>query len=154
SASTGSIWFLANYKWWSEGKNLVDKQGDSFVVGLDQKDVVDAMNYFKRFLDDGEIPKSLLGVSDWSDPAIVAGLTQGTAAMGFMPPATFRQILSIYAKANPGKPIPLKSGLAPGINGPSISLYGGRSLGINANTKHPAEAWKLLKFLNSQQVFT
>jgi multiple sugar transport system substrate-binding protein len=154
SASAGSVWFLANYKWWTDGKALVERKGDTFSIGVTPDDVAGTMTYFKRFIDTGETPRALLGVSDWGDPAIVSGLSLGNIAIGAMPPATLRQVLEVYAKANPGKPLPFATGPIPG-NGKTggVSHLGGRMLAINANSRHPEEAWKLVLFLNSKLVF-
>lgn len=153
SASSGSIWFLANYYWWGNGKTLVKQQGDKFSVGVDAADVASAMTYFKTFLDNGSTPKSMLSASDWSDPSIIRGLVNGNIAIGIMPPATFRQVLDAYKAAHPGAPVPFTSGPVPSGSKGEASHLGGRMLAINANTAHPKAAWKLIQFLNSKAVF-
>ena len=62
-------------------------------------------------------------------------------------------MLKAYADANPGKPAPFASGTFPHPDGSKSSMIGGRMLVINANTKHPDEAWKFVKFMASEQVF-
>ena len=50
SSSSGAIWFLANYHWWSNGKALVVQKDDgTYALGRDAEDIADAMTYFKSF---------------------------------------------------------------------------------------------------------
>jgi multiple sugar transport system substrate-binding protein len=154
SAASGSLWFLANYVWWSNGKSLVERDGSSFHMGVTAKDIASAMAYYKSYLDDGDTPKSMLGVSDWGDPAIVRGLVDGNIAIGIMPPASFKGVTDAYAAAHPGDALPFVSGPVPRSSVVGTSHLGGRMLGINADTKHQAEAWKLVQFLNDKALFT
>ena len=154
SASSGSLWFLANYNWWSNGKALIVEKDKTFSLGVDKADVVGTMNYFKSYLDNGDTPKSMLGVSDWADPVIIRGLADGTIAIGIMPPASFREVMNAYAAANPGKAAPLTSGPVPQGTTVGTSHLGGRMLGISATSKHPGEAWKLVQFLNDASIFS
>ena len=154
SASSGSIWFLANYYWWANGKALVVQQNNEFALGVGASDVATAMNYFKGFLDDGSTPKSMLAVSDWADPVIVRGLVDGSIGMAIMPPASFREVMAAYKKAHPDETLPFTSGPVPSGTNVGTTHLGGRMLGINANTKHSAEAWKLVQFLNDKGLFS
>jgi multiple sugar transport system substrate-binding protein len=154
SAASGSLWFLANYLWWSNGKALVERDGAGFRMGVGPADIASAMAYYKSYLDDGDTPKSMLGVSDWGDPAIMRGLVDGSIAIGIMPPASFKGVTDAYAAANPGKAPPFVSGPVPRGSMVGTSHLGGRMLGINAGTKHAAEAWKLVQFLNDKALFT
>jgi multiple sugar transport system substrate-binding protein len=72
-----------------------------------------------------------------------------------MPPANFRQIVAAWRARNPnaGDP-PLLSAVMPTELPTSVVNFGGRSLGINANTQHPDAAWKLVQFLKSKPIFT
>ena len=148
SSSGGTMWFLANYYWWSNGLNLVEKNSSGkYVIGLKVKDVVEAMKYFDSFLKEGLAPQSMLGVSSWADPAVMSNLLSENQAIGVMPPATLRAIL----KKKPD--LSLISYEIPKGRVTRTSHLGGRMLGINAYTKHPKESWKLLKFLTSAKVF-
>ncbi len=154
SAASGSIWFLANYLWWSNGKALVVENGKSFAMGVSPTDISATMSYFKSYLDDGDTPKSMLGVSDWADPAIVRGLVDGSIGIGVMPPASFRQVIDAYVAMHPGEKPPFASGPIPRGTMIGTSHLGGRMLGINANTKHATEAWRLVEFLSRKGLFT
>ncbi|HEX2556088.1 MAG TPA: extracellular solute-binding protein [Microvirga sp.] len=154
SSSSGAIWFLANFHWWSNGKALVvQRDNGSYAVGLTADDIADTMKYYKSFIDEGDNPKSNLAASDAHDPAIVRAMVTGEQAMAAMPPNTYKQVLQAYADANPGKPLPFASSPFPKGTEASRSMIGGRMLVINANTKHPEAAWKLAKYLASENVF-
>jgi multiple sugar transport system substrate-binding protein len=154
SSASGAIWFLANFYWWSHGKALIIQKSDgSYAVGVTPADVAEAMRYFKSYMDQGDNPKSNLAASDAHDPSILRALVSGNQAMAAMPPNTYQQVLQAYADANPGKPAPFVSSPFPHPDGTKSSMIGGRMLVINANTKHPKEAWKFVRFMASQQVF-
>lgn len=155
SSASGTLWFLANYYWWSNGEALVERKEDgSFGMDLTAADVTEAMDYFKSYLDDGEMPTSMLGVSDWADPAIIRGLVEGQNAIGIMPPNTFQAVLDAYAAAHPGEKLPFVSGPVPKGSETRATHLGGRMLAINANTENPEAAWKLVRFLAEEEIFT
>jgi multiple sugar transport system substrate-binding protein len=154
SSASGAIWFLANFYWWSEDKALIVQKSDgSYALGLTAQDVAAAMKYFKDFMDNGDNPKSNLAASDAHDPAIIRALVAGDQAMGAMPPNTYKSLLAAYKEANPDKPAPFASAPFPHTSDTKSSMFGGRMLIINANTKHPDAAWKFVKFMSSQKVF-
>jgi multiple sugar transport system substrate-binding protein len=154
SSASGAIWFLANFYWWSHGKALIVQKADgSYAIGLTPADVAEAMRYYKSYLDEGDNPKSNLAASDAHDPSIVRALASGNQAMAAMPPNTYQQVLQAYADANPGQAAPFVSAPFPHRDGTKSSMIGGRMLVINANTKHPKEAWRFVKFMASREVF-
>jgi multiple sugar transport system substrate-binding protein len=154
-SASGAIWFLANYYWWSNGKALVVQKPDgSYGMNLTAADIAESMHYFKSFITEGHNPTSNLSASDAHDPAILQALVAGTQGIGTMPPNTYKQVLETYAAANPGKPLPFVSGPFPKGSVTRTSNIGGRMLGININSKHPAEAWKLVKYLATEPIFT
>ena len=154
-SASGAIWFLANYHWWSNGKALVVQKPDgSYGMNLAAADIADTMRYFKSFLTEGHNPTSNLSASDAHDPAILQALVTGKQGIGTMPPNTFKQVLEAYAAANPGQPLPFVSGPFPKGSVTRTSNIGGRMLGINVNSKNPAEAWKLIQYLASEPIFT
>ncbi len=156
SAATNSIWFIANYYWWNHGRALVvAKTGGGFGLGLDQNDIADAIRYFDDYLKQGDTPKSMLAISNWGDPAIIEAMASGEQAIATMPPANFKQIVAAWRARNPtGGDPPLLSALMPTELAASVVNVGGRSLAINANTKDPDAAWKLVQFLKSKVIFT
>jgi multiple sugar transport system substrate-binding protein len=154
SSASGAIWFLANFYWWSNGKALiVQRDNGSYALGLTADDIAECMKYYKDFIDKGDNPRSNLSASDAHDPSIIRAMVTGEQAMAAMPPNTFKQVLQAYADANPGKPLPFASSPFPKGSVASTSMIGGRMLVINANTKHPKEAWELVKYLASENVF-
>ncbi|HEY1328181.1 MAG TPA: extracellular solute-binding protein [Casimicrobiaceae bacterium] len=154
-SASGAIWFLANFYWWSNGKAMVVQKPDgSYGMNLTTADIVDCMRYFKSFLTEGHNPTSNLSASDAHDPAILQALVNGQQAMAAMPPNTYKQVLEMYTAANPGKPLPFVSGPFPKGSVTRSSMIGGRMLVINANSKHPQEAWKLIEYLASEPIFT
>jgi len=154
-SSSGAIWFLANFYWWSNGKAMVVQKPDgTYGMNLTVADIADCMHYYKSFLTEGHNPTSNLSASDAHDPAILQALVTGQQAMAAMPPNTYKQVLEMYTAANPGKPLPFVSGPFPKGSVTRSSMIGGRMLVINPNSKHPQEAWKLVKFLASEPIFT
>ncbi|MDP9045305.1 MAG: extracellular solute-binding protein [Pseudomonadota bacterium] len=154
SGSSGGMWFLANYYWWSHGVELVSGHADgSFSIGLDRAAIASAMQYFKTFLAAGHAPAAVVSYNDAHDPAIMNGLAQGHQAIGIMPVNTYKQLLKMCADANPGRRVPLTSGLVPAGTRPGLTHVGGRTLAINANTKQAEASWKLIQYLNTPEVF-
>jgi multiple sugar transport system substrate-binding protein len=154
-SASGAIWFLANFYWWSNGKAMVVQKPDAtYGMNLTVSDITDCMRYFKSFLTEGHNPTSNLSASDAHDPAILQALVNGQQAMAAMPPNTYKQVLEMYATANPGKPLPFVSGPFPKGSVTRSSMIGGRMLVVNANSKYPQESWKLIRFLASEPIFT
>ena len=153
SASNNSIWFLANYYWWSNGKELVvEADGGGFETGITVDEIVEAMQYYHSFIQEGHNPEVMLAVTSWFDPAILEGMTNGEQAIAIMPPNNFKQILAAFEERNPGIEPPFVTTTTPGgPEGPKTNI-GGRMLGINANTEHPEVAWKLVEFMTREQV--
>jgi multiple sugar transport system substrate-binding protein len=147
SSSDSGIWFLLNYYLWSNGKSLVEKGSDgTYQVGASAEDLTQAINYFNSFIQKGIDPKSTLGIAAYSDAQLVNQVAQGSCAIGFFPPQTFRQA----QKQSGGK---LQTAPVPGGTKTRISHLGGRVLGINPHTKYPKEAWQFLNYLLSAQTF-
>jgi multiple sugar transport system substrate-binding protein len=154
SAASGAIWFLANFYWWSHDKSLIIQKDDgSYAIGVTPADVVEAMKYYKSFMDGGDNPAANLAASDAHDPSIMRALATGEQAIAAMPPNTYKEVIKAYQDANPGKTPPFASGTFPHPDGTKSSMIGGRMLVINASTQHPQEAWKFVKFMASQKVF-
>ncbi len=148
-ASAGGAWFLVNYYLWSNGYTFVkqDPATGSWSLGLSEDNVVEAIKYFKKFFEEEASPRSLIGVNSWADPVILHGFESGAFPIIFIPPATLKAVLA-------EKPdLPVKSGLVPRGRVKRISHLGGRALGVSKYTKHPEEAWRLLSFLASKEVF-
>jgi multiple sugar transport system substrate-binding protein len=154
-SASGAIWFLANFYWWSNGKAMVVQKPDgSYGMNLTAADIAECMRYYKSFLTEGHNPTSNLSASDAHDPAILQALVNGQQAMAAMPPNTYKQVLETYAAAHPGQPVPFVSAPFPKGSVTRTSMIGGRMLVINANSKHPQEAWKLVRYLATEPIFT
>ena len=154
SGPSNTIWFLANYYWWSNGSALVVADGDGFTTGITVEQIAGAMAYYDSFFKEGHNPESMLGITSWFDPAILEGMTNGEQGIAIMPPQQFKQILAAWRERNPGKEPPFLTATTPGgPEGPKTHL-GGRMLGINANTEHPEVAWKLVEFMTRGDVLT
>ncbi|MEM5502955.1 sugar ABC transporter substrate-binding protein [Ahrensia kielensis] len=148
------IWFPVNYYLWSNDKGFIVEDGNGgYKLGVTKEDVVDAMNYFKSFIDDGEAPSSIVTIDQPHDPSILQALLDGQQAMAVMPTNTYRQLLSAFEEANPGEPVPFMSGPMMAGTGEPKTHLGGRTLVVNENTANPEDAWKLVQFLTSAQLF-
>lgn len=148
------VWFPVNYYLWSNDKGFVVEDGNGgYKLGVTKDDVVEAMKYFKSFIEDGEAPQSIVTIDQPHDPSLLQALLSGKQAMALMPTNTYRQLLSAYEEANAGKPVPFTSGpMMAGTNSPQTHL-GGRTLVVNENTANPEDAWKLVQFLTSAHLF-
>jgi multiple sugar transport system substrate-binding protein len=154
-SASGAIWFLANFYWWSNGKAMVVQKPDgTYGMDLSVADIADSMRYFKSFIAEGHNPTSNLSASDAHDPAILQALVNGQQAMAAMPPNTYKQVLETYQAAHPGQPAPFVSAPFPKGSVTRTSMFGGRMLVINAGSKHPQEAWKLVRYLATEPIFT
>lgn len=153
-AAANQIWFPVNYWLWSNGAGFVVDDGNGgYKVGVEQAQLVEAMTYFKSFIDDGEAPESIVTIDQPHDPVLLQALIAGKQAAALMPTNTYRQLLSAFEDANPGKPVPFASGpMMAGSESPKTHL-GGRTLAVNANTDEPEAAWKLVQFLTEANLF-
>ena len=61
SGPSNTIWFLANYYWWSNGSALVVADGDGFATGITVEQIAEAMAYYDSFFKEGHNPESMLG---------------------------------------------------------------------------------------------
>jgi multiple sugar transport system substrate-binding protein len=147
SAPDSGIWPLVNYYLWSNGATLVDETSPGqWQITATAQQLMAAMDYFNAFFVDGSAPESLITVNAWGDPEILGGLGRGDCAITVFPPQTFRA-----AQAQSEQP--LLTGQIPAGSVKRISHLGGRALGINANTKHPAEAYQFLSYLVGPETF-
>lgn len=103
------------------------------------------MEYFNSLFTTKATPRSMIAVESINDPQLVSGVAGGTVAMTMMAPQTLRQARKTSTKVVTAvMPAGLKDG---------NTHLGGRSLGINASTDHPEEAWEFVKYLNSAKAF-
>lgn len=139
-------WFPINYYLWAHGTQLIQADGETWTVAVDESDLVEAMEYFDAYFTQGITPTALQAITDYGDPSIVGALDDGSFAMTFMPPAAFRA-----AREKVGAELrtaPMPGGLEDGS-----THLGGRALGINANCEEPEAAWEFISFLRSPETF-
>ena len=155
SSASNTIWFAANCWWWTHGQNLIVKKPEGgYGLGLNAADIVACIDYFNGMIKDGAIPREMLAVSAWGDPAVIEPMVAGDGLAMLVPPANFKHAVAEWGEKHPGATLPFASALVPAASAGSTSILGGRMLVINANTKHQQECWKLLQFLSTQKFFT
>jgi multiple sugar transport system substrate-binding protein len=148
SCGTPGIWFELNFYWWSHGWDLIaDAGGGKFKIGITQDQIAQGFDYYNQFFKDGDNPRANLSICLWSAPELVEGMASGNMAIVSVPDAVGVQIVNAWKQRNPGKPVPLAAAIHPAdVNG-SKTFFGGRSLGISANSKNVEASWKLIRFL-------
>ncbi len=147
--------FMVNYFLWSNGSTIVDDDGKGgFKIGTTKEQLVEAMEYYKTYLDEGLVPKSILSQSTAHDPSGLQPILDDKQAMAIVPIAVIRGLVEGYKASHPDKPMALDTGLTPQGRTKGLTHLGGRTLVINSATKHPKEAWLLLKHLISPAIMT
>ncbi|MBW1961113.1 MAG: extracellular solute-binding protein [Deltaproteobacteria bacterium] len=151
SAPTNSIWFFLNFYWWSHGWALVDRAADgSYYMNITPEQIAEGFDYYKSYFDQGLNPKSMLGITNWGAQELIEGMVRGDFSIISTPEFVLSQIEAAYKARYPNKPNPFASEIHPRE---SVTFVGGRQLGINVNTKHPDEAYKLVMYLISEPIF-
>src|SRR5699024_2587969 len=138
--------FPINYYLWAHGTQLIQADGETWTVAVDESDLVEAMEYFDAYFTQGITPTALQAITDYGDPSIVGALDDGSFAMTFMPPAAFRA-----AREKVGAELrtaPMPGGLEDGSTHP-----GGRALAVHANRTGPEAAWDVPSLLPRAQTF-
>jgi multiple sugar transport system substrate-binding protein len=149
SCGTPAIWFFLNFYWWSKGWALIDKGPDGkFFINISADQIAEGFDYYNQFLKDGDNPKSNLSICLWGAPEIIEDMVKGEAAFASVPDAVGVQIVNTFKQRFPDKPVPFAAATHPAdVNG-SKTFFGGRSLGISANSKHVDAAWQLIRSLS------
>lgn len=149
TCGTPTIWFLTNFYIWSKGWAFIDQQpnGGKYFVNITPDQIAEAFEYYKSYLDQGHNPKSNLSICLWGAPEIVEGMVNGDIAFASVPDAVGVQIVNAFKQRNPGKPVPFAAAPHPADANGSKTFFGGRHIAISANTKHPEQAWRLVRFL-------
>ncbi len=124
---------------WSNGGHIFDDRGRLVLDSPQNREALHTLvNLIYR---DGVSP---LAVTTFMEEDCRHAFEQGYAALMYNWPYA-------YALMNqPGSPVQGKFGLLPVVHGPegrSTSCFGGGNLGINAYSRHPEAAWKLVHFL-------
>lgn len=139
------IWHFANVYLWSHGASVIKNNGGKWTPGASDSQLADAISYFKSFVDKGYTPTNVLSIPLAGDAVIAGGLSKGTCAMAVQIPQQFAVSLA-------GNKSLLSAPLPAGPDGLQLQM-GGRSLSINANSKHPKEAWEFIRYITSRKVF-
>jgi len=152
SGATNSIWFFCNFYWWSHGWSLVERAPDgTYQIGITPEQIAEAFDYYKSYLDQGLNPQSMLSITNWGAQELIEGMVRGDFAIISTPEFVLSQIEDAWTARYPDQPAPLASTIHPKE---SITFVGGRQLGINVNTEHPEEAYRVVQYLISWPIFS
>src|SRR5215475_10539906 len=155
SGATNSIWFFCNFYWWSHGWALVDRAPDGkYIMSITVDQIAEAFDYYHSYLKEGHNDKSMLAVTNWGAQELIEGMVQGTIAVISTPEFVLTQIEDAYKARFPEKPMPFASTIHPKDKNGSKTFVGGRQLAINVNTKHPDEAFQVIKYLLRPEIFS
>jgi multiple sugar transport system substrate-binding protein len=94
SAPTSAQWFPINYYLWDHGWNLVEQDGDEWTTGVSSSDLASTIDYFSEMFSSGASSTSNIAIADYADPQIAGALSDGSCAMSYEPPQSFRAIES------------------------------------------------------------
>jgi len=154
TSSANTIWFLANFNWWSDGGSLVvDDGSDGYKVGISAEQVAGVIDYFDTYLKEDLTTPGSLGLDAWNDPAVLEPMVAGDQFAALVPVFTARDMLANWRGRNPDQELPFMTAMTPSGSGQPSTHLGGQSMCVNANTEHPEEAWKLMQWLNSWEFF-
>jgi multiple sugar transport system substrate-binding protein len=154
ASSANTIWFLANYYWWSNGAALVVGDGrGGYTTGITAEQIADSIEYYGAYLEEGLTTEGSLGIDAWNAPEVIEPMLRGEQWAVMVPVFTADQMFADWRARNPGRELPFTTAMVPRGSGQSTTHLGGHALCINAHTEQPAEAWKLLQYLASWEFF-
>jgi multiple sugar transport system substrate-binding protein len=154
TSAANTIWFLANFNWWSDGGTLVESDGaGGYRLGISADQVASVIDYYKTYLDEDLTVPGALAMDAWNDPTILEQMIAGDMFATSVPVFTAVQIFDQWRERNPEKELPFTTAMTPHGSGKPTTHLGGQSLCVNANTDYPEESWKLMQWLNSWEFF-
>lgn len=154
ASSANTIWFLANFHWWSDGGSLVVSDGaGGYEVGIEPEQVAAVIDYFGSYLSEELTTPGSLGLDNWADPAVLEPMIRGEQLATIVPVFTADQMFRDWRERNPDAAFPFTTAMTPHGSGEPTTHLGGQSLCINSNTEYPEESFKLLQWLNSWEFF-
>ena len=154
ASSANTIWFLANFHWWSDVGSLVVEDGaGGYTLGIDAEQVAAVIDYFGTYLSEELTTPGSLGLDNWADPAVLEPMLRGEQLATIMPVFTADQMFRDWRERNPDAEFPFTTAMTPHGSGEPTTHLGGQSLCINSNTAYPEESFKLLQWLNSWEFF-
>ncbi|WP_446453211.1 ABC transporter substrate-binding protein [Tuanshanicoccus yangjingiae] len=125
--------------------NFVYQNGGTILTedrksGYDLKETIEAIDYYFSFVNDGQSFRT------YKDADARAQLENGMAAMGVFGSWQLPAFLdNEYLSEN------FDVAELPSKDGKKASIYNGLGNAISANTEHPEEAWKFVKFLSGEE---
>lgn len=150
ASSANTIWFLANFNWWSDGGSLVVEDGKGgYKLGITAEQVAAVIGYFKTYLSEGLTTKGSLAIDAWNAPEVLEPMIRGEQMAAIVPVFTAAQIVADWRARNPGKELPFTTAMTPHGRGKPTTHLGGQSICINTASKQPEAAWKLMQWLSS-----
>jgi multiple sugar transport system substrate-binding protein len=154
ASSANTIWFLANYYWWSNGAALVVADGQGgYTTGISAEQIAESIAYYRTYLEEGLTTEGSLGIDAWNAPEVIEPMLRGEQWAVMVPVFTADQMFADWRARNPGAELPFSTAMVPRGSGASTTHLGGHALCINANTEHPEQAWQLVKYLTSWAFF-
>lgn len=154
ASSANTIWFLANYYWWSNGAALVVEDGQGgYTTGITAEQIAEAIEYYGTYLEEGLTTEGSLGIDAWNAPEVLEPMLRGEQWAVMVPVFTADQMFADWRARHPGEALPFITAMVPRGSGASTTHLGGHALCVNANSEHPEEAWELMQFLNSWEFF-
>ena len=154
TSAANTIWFLANFNWWSDGGSLVvDDGAGGYEVGISADQVASVIDYFKTYLDEELTVPGSLAMDAWNDPTILEQMLAGDMLATSVPVFTAVQLFDQWRERNPDQELPFTTAMTPHGSGQPTTHLGGQSMCINANTENLEETWKLMQWLNSWEFF-
>ena len=154
ASSANTIWFLANYYWWSNGAALVVEDGQGgYATGISAAQIAEAIEYYGTYLEEGLTTEGSLGIDAWNAPEVLEPMLRGEQWAVMVPVFTADQMFADWRARHPDEQLPFTTAMVPRGTGQSTTHLGGHALCVNASTEHPEEAWKLMQFLNSWEFF-
>jgi len=154
SSGANTIWFLANFNWWSDGGSLVvDDDSGGYKLGITAEQVASVIDYYNAYLEEDLTTPGSLGIDAWNAPEVMEPMVRGDQGAAIVPVFTAVQMFDSWRERNPGQDLPFTTAMTPHGSGQPTTHLGGQSLCVNANTEHPEESWKLMQWLNSWEFF-
>ena len=154
ASSANTIWFLANYYWWSNGAALVVDDGEGgYTTGITAAQIAEAIDYYGTYLDEDLTTAGSLGIDAWNAPEVLEPMLRGEQWAVMVPVFTADQMFADWRARHPGDELPFTTAMVPRGTGKSTTHLGGHALCVNAHSEHPEEAWKLIRFLTSWEFF-
>ncbi len=154
TSAANTIWFLANFNWWSDGGTLVESDGaGGYRLGISTDQVASVIDYYKTYLDEDLTVPGALAMDAWNDPTILEQMIDGNMLATSVPVFTAVKIFDQWRTRNPEKELPFTTAMTPHGSGKPTTHLGGQSMCVNANTDYPEESFKLMQWLNSWEFF-